>query len=313
MQTVVERSSSRAPQGDAEAGAFDRALALAERLVASAESFALQFALPELGAIDLPPVVGSEADRAHLQTIPPLYLVSELEAARLVPAVETFAGVFASGGVQAELGPAAELLTTFWRGRRERFGQQERQAFFARLFGQTQGATLAARRGHNSSFESLMIDLTEAVSKLEAAPLSIPASEYPARAAARQLANNLVSRSGGMAAFAARDFLDTLKSALDILKEPAVQQSVGARTVWGAVRGITRQYLREPDTDIAAHVTRGKSGMLVLAWLSDVFLLLDDESRVVPPGHPVIGAALTWMQASLSIAEQATGLDGRGV
>lgn len=300
-ETVVTATEVRE-----EAGSVDRALALGERLVAAVETFALQFDLSDTGVVELPPVVGSEADRAHLQTVGPLYLAAELESARLVAAAETLAGLFASGGLSADPGPAAPLLTAFWRGRRERFVENERRALYARMFGQTTGTTLAARRAINADFETLMIDLTEALSKLNAAPLAPPGADFAARVAAGQLAANLVSRSGGMAAFAARDLLETIKAALAIFKQPAVQAAVGARTVWGAVRAVTRLYLREEDAEIALHVTRGKAGLLVLAWLAEVFLQLEGEGELVAPAHPVVGAGLTWLRASLSLAERKT-------
>src|SRR5262245_7626968 len=74
---------------DADSQATDEiecSLALGFRLLAAAESFAAAFA--ELGDIELPPVVGSEADQAALRAAAPLYLASELETASLLPAVE---------------------------------------------------------------------------------------------------------------------------------------------------------------------------------------------------------------------------------
>jgi hypothetical protein len=290
-----------------EAGEIDRTLALGFRLLAAVDGFASQFALPELGDIDLPPVVGSEADQAYLQSAAPLYLASELEAARLLPAVEMLAGLLMSGGLAADLGPAAPLLTTFWRRRKDRFSAEERQAFFARLFG-ANGPSLAAEGGRNTEFESLMIDLAEALYKLDEYPAlgagPGPYEETRLRTAASHLAANLVVRSDGMAAFAARDILATIEDALAILKHAAVQQSVGARTVWGAVRTITQRYLNE-QVDVASYVTRAKSGMIVLAWLAEVVLHVSDHrARLVTVDHPVIPAATAWLQASLSLGER---------
>src|SRR5262245_7072593 len=114
---------------------IDRALDLGGRLLAATEVFVAGLGLPDLGVIDLPPVIGSAADQARLRAVASLYLAAELEAAQLLPAVELLAGLFAGGGLTADVGPAAPLLAAFWTGRTRRFSVGERAAFFARLFG----------------------------------------------------------------------------------------------------------------------------------------------------------------------------------
>jgi len=289
----------------AEAGSgIERALDLGHRLLASAEA-AIGNLSGALDEIRLPPLIGTTDDQSRLRSVPPLYLASELEEARLLPAVEMLAGLYATGGLQSDPGAAAaRLLVTFWEGRHERFSAHERQAFFAHLFGGLAGPSLAAPGGRNEDFESLMIDLTEALAKLGADPVfaRVPTAEIPTRTAASQLAANLLARSGGVATLAARDLLTAIRQALDILKHEALQQAVGARTVWGAVQRISQLYLGE-DPDIDSHVTRGKAGNLVLAWLAESFPRLDDADggRLLPPGDPTIGAATVWLQASLTL------------
>jgi hypothetical protein len=287
-------------------GSVDSALALAGRLLAAVEGFAQQHSLPELGDIELPPVVGSAADQAHLRSVAPLYLAAELEEAGLVPAVELLAGVFASGGLQADLGPAAALLVAFWQERNHRFTAAERRAFFGRLFG-SPGPALATPESRNTAFEPLLIDLAEALYRLDPEPGlgGLPSSQVPVRMAARQLTANLVPRGGGMASFAAGELLGAVQRALAILKHPQVQGAFGASSVWGAARNISQRYRRE-DPDVGSHVTRGKSGMLLLAWLAEVLPVLDDVSGVlVAPGDPVLAAATAWLQASLTLTETA--------
>jgi len=285
-----------------EDGAIDRALALGERLLAAVEAFALQFDLPELGDIELPPSVGTEADQAALRSIAPLYFAAEIEQTRLLSAVEMLAGIFVSGGLQADPGAASPLLIEFWRKRQERLNEAQRRALFAHIFGYQGGPALATSTGRsNAAFETLMIDLTEDLARDD------PAAAYndiQIRMSARQLAANLIARGGGMAAFAARDLLPAIKTALEILKQPAAQQAAGANSVWLAVRNLAQMYLNE-EVEIGAHVTRAKAGMLVLAWLAEVLPELElTGAPLVNPGDQVVGAALGWMQASLNLAEQ---------
>jgi hypothetical protein len=302
MIMIASKSPSPGAPGDVEA--LEEALALAFRLVTAVEAFAVEFA--DLGDIDLPPMLGSPVDQAHLQVVPPLYLAAQLEEAGLLPAVETLAGIFVSGGLGADIGPAAGLLATFWRGRHERFTARERQAFFARLFGAAAGPPLAVEGGRNTAFESLMIDLTETLYKLEPDPVlgGLPASQVPLRTAAGQLAANLIPRSGGMATYAARDILATCQAALAILKQPLLQSFLGGHGVWQAVRTINRQYL-SIDADISPYVTRGQAGMHVLAWLAAVVPRLDTTTgALMSPTDPVIGAAAEWLQSSLTLHER---------
>jgi hypothetical protein len=284
----------------ADAGAIDRTLALAWRLLEAAESFAL--ALSELGDINLPPVVGSGQDRANLQAIAPLYLAAELEAARLITAVETLAGLFVSGGLQRDLGPASKPLLDFWRGRHQRLAAEEREALYAQLFGTNFGATFAAAKARNTDFESLMIDLAEALYKLE--DVSDAGLEVPVQTAANQLADNLVTHGGGMALVASRHLLSAIETCVAILKRPQVQQAVGAHSLWQAVQNISQSYLGV-QVDTASHVTRGKAGLQILTWLAEVVPFLEQTGhQLVPPGSPVMAAAGSRLEASLTLHEQ---------
>jgi hypothetical protein len=303
MAHLLARQAHAVLEPDADA--LEQALALGQRLVGAVEAFAFQFEFAELGDIELPSSIAPAADRAHLHTVAPLYLAAELEAARLIPAVEMLAGIAISGGLPIDRGEAASLLVQFWQGRHTRFTTAERQAFFARLFGASSGPTLAVEGGENIDFEPLMIDLAEALYQLEPVPTlgSRFRAEIPLRLAAQRLAANLIPRSGGMAAFAARDLLRTLAEALAILKQEPVQQVLGARSVWAALRQMAQRYLQE-EVDVSTHVTRGKAGLAVLAWLAEVLPRVeDDATALVSPDHPVVGEAAAWLQASLTLAE----------
>lgn len=293
--------------GDLEPAALDRALAFGLELLAQTEAFVLSLGFAELGDIELPPVVGNEADQARLRAVAPLYLVSELESARLLPAVEVLAGLFRSGGLRFDLGAAAPLLMDFWRTRNERFGAEERRAFFSRLFGNPTGPSLALSGGANDEFESLMIDFTEALFKLEEQPFQIAGSStiqtVRLRSAASRLAANLSSHTSGMESFAAHDILTVIKQAFEILKQPAIQRALHVRSVWQAVRELTERYLGE-RVDLTNHLRRGQAGMTVLAWLAEALPGLETATGVQPPPDAtVVAAASSWLQASLALEE----------
>jgi hypothetical protein len=280
----------------------EQALAYGLQLIASAETFAAQLDLSE--GVDLPALAGGEADHAALRAVAPLYLASELEGARLLPVVETLAGLFASGAMEADLGPVAEKLVAFWRSRHERFTAQERRAFFARLFGGADGPELAMAGARNVEFENLMIGLCDELYQLETDsrfPAALPQPEARLRVAANLLVGNLLPRSGGIAVFAARDILAATMQALEILKSTAIQRAAGAHSAWQAVDRFAMRYLRE-RVPVAAHVTRAREGQIVLAWLSEAPLGASGGAQLIRGGEPVIAAARAWMEASLELA-----------
>jgi hypothetical protein len=278
------------------------AMALCWRLVADADTLA--FSLADLGDIELPPSMRPAADIALIESTAPLYLASELEAARLLAAVETLASISISGGLRADIGPAGGLLYRFWQRRNDRFAAPERAAFFARLFGAPTDAPLAIGEATNDAFEPMMIALAEALYQIEPAlPTPTAALVVRLRMAATRLVANLAPRSGGIASFAGRDLLRSIQEAIDILKVEPLQRALGANGVWSAVGTINRLYLHE-SVDVESHVRRAKSGTVILSWLASTLDRLDDGSApLVSPGDQVLGAAATWLEASLALEE----------
>jgi hypothetical protein len=287
------------------------ALAQACALAEQAHSQAVTLALDGLGDIVLPSVVAATADdQALIRAVAPLYLAAQLEEAALVPAVETLSGLAISGGLPVDLGPAAGLIQSFWQQRNERFHENERRAFFARLFGADDPNRLSGVQGNqpilNAAFENLMIDLSESLYKLDDEPLDSNSASLQGNTrvlmAARNLAENILNKGVGMTTFAAREILSTIANAVHILQQPSVQHAVGAHSLWTAVDAVASRYLHiHPDT--SAYVMRGKAGLIVLSWLADSLPRLNDGEVLVTLNHPVIGAATEWLQASLTIRE----------
>lgn len=305
----AKRTLSPAPATDAESllAVLAQAFALAEQAYAQAVSLALD----ELGDIDLPDAIPSSAeDQAQIRAIATLYLAAQLEEAALVPAVETLSGLAISGGLPVDLGSAASLIESFWQQRSERFHESERRAFFARLFGADNPNSVSGANGGrpalNAAFEDLMIDVCEALYKLDEQGVSGnyagPHAQTRVLTAARNLAENLLNKGGGMTGFTAKEILSTIQTAVQILQQPAVQHAFGARSLWTAVRAVASRYLHM-DRDTSAYVTRGKSGLILLSWIADSLPRLNDGQPLVRLDHPVIGAATEWLQASLSIRE----------
>jgi hypothetical protein len=269
-------------------------------------------ALEDFGDLELPPVVaGSAADQGTVRAVAALYLAAELESAMLVPAVELLAGLAMSGGLAvADLGDAAESIADFWRGRHERFTAAERGAFFGRLFGGPLAAVAAGRADSgnaNDEFEACLIDLCEALYKLDEQAITAmdasPAAHVRLHGALTRLLDNVLRNTNGLSAYVARDCLTATQAALALLRHPRVQTAFAARSPWDVVRVVAQRYLHATPA-IAPHVGRGKAGLILLSWAADAIPLLQrSDQPLIGLDHPVIGAAVEWLETSLTLSE----------
>lgn len=289
-----------------EDSALAAAIRSSERLVAHATAPGLAFALDELGDIAIPDPVAARIDKAQLRALASLYLAADLERAGIIPAVEALAGLSASGAASLDLGGAEPLVANWWRHRAEKLAANERAAFFARLFGAIYGPT-AADANSNVQFEERMLQLCEALFKLDETPSADGHGTFEhqarVRSAARSLAQNLGAACTGVTAFMASEVVAMLKDAFAILSHADLRHFFGVRDLWGVVAGISQLSHRQPGQP-AAYVRRGKAGVTVIAWLADVTDVLGTASPLVTIDNPVVTAAAEWMEATLGLGEK---------
>jgi hypothetical protein len=253
----------------------------------------LAIALDELGALDLPPAMHGQIDQAQLRAIASLYLASELEASGVITSVEQLSGLSRAANISIDLGGAAPLVADFWRLRGDRVTAEEREQVFARLF--------------DGGFEDLMLDLCEALYKLDElatnANYGSIAQQTRVRSTATRLLEAMVDGGGGITVFLAQEIMVSLKAALAILGHADMKGAFGARDVWGTIAGIDRM-TRTRRTDPRLFVRRGRAGLTVLSWLADAAPHLENSAvLLVALDHPVIQAAVDWMEAALAIGE----------
>lgn len=282
------------------------ALSAGERLVAKATAHGLTFALDQLGDIDIPEPVAARIDKAQLRALAALYLAADLEPAGIIASVEALAGFSSTRAVSIDLGGAEPLLADWWRQRHDRVSAAERNAFFSRLFGTASGP-VAADIGRNVQFEDRMLELCEALYKLDEIPTGDPyggsMQQARVRRAARALMQNLGEASGGITAFMAGEINAALKQAVAIIGHPDLRGTFAAHDVWGVVAGIGR-IARVAFNPPGPYLRRGKAGMTVIAWLAEVSDQLGSPSgALVAIGHPVVGSAIDWIEATLDIGE----------
>jgi hypothetical protein len=276
-------------------GVLDALVTDAGRLVAVAASCAM--ALDQIG-IELPPMHAARVDQAQLRAVASLYLASELENTGLIATVETLASLVRSGALGVDVGAATPLLVTFWQGRNQRASREEREHSFASLFG-------AGADG--DSFIDGMLTLCEALYKLDEQSTNASyggvSQQVRVRSSAARVLAQLLGSAAGITVFMAQEILQSLREAIAILKHPALLAALGARDVWTAIERIDR-IAHTHHNPARLYVQRGRAGMTVLSWLAEAAPLLDRQSgALVKLDHPVIGAALDWMQAALAIGE----------
>jgi hypothetical protein len=216
----------------------------------------------------------------------------------VLTAVETLAGLTRGGdvGVSIDLGGAAPLVADFWRHRADRPTPDEREHTFSDLFG--------------ASFEDAMLSLCEALYKLDELATNPSyggiAQQSRVRTAGAHLMESLTHATGSTV-FIAQALIDTIKQAIAILSHPDLRSAFGARDLWGTIAGLDR-LTKISRADPRLYVRRGRAGMTVLSWLADAAPHLEDATTLlVGLDHPVIPAAVDWMEAALAIGEAASG------
>ena len=229
---------------------------------------------------DLPEGAPTVEDRVQLNAAAPLYFASELERAGLLPTAELIAGLFVSGAITQPLGPTANLLHAFWRGRRERLDADERNAIYARVI-------------EAPHFDRLMRVLCEGiVAQADGVDLR---EQVVVATHAQSFAAFLAQRVDPMASIAARDIVETLNTALVFLRDRTLQAAFAVNDLWRLVAIVGSQN-GIPAGAAQQHVERGRSGQTVLLWLADHYA--DNAIRLdaaKPEDVEVIVAAQRWL------------------
>lgn len=303
MRLAAPPPDVRLPWRPAHAGLL-RALAFATTQVARHEQAVARALLFDPGAIDLPDGAPNAMDAAQLRAAAPLYFASELEAAGLLRCAELVAGLFASGAITQPLGPVAQSINTFWRGRRDRLDAGEREAIFDRVI-------------EPPHFERLMDALCRAIvaqaDNADGPGLRPELHEHVALAhGAQSLAAFLAQRVDAMASIAARDVVETINQAVAFLRDRMLQAAFGTHSLWALIATAPGQDGAAPGDagTVQRHADRGRAGQTVLAWLASNYqagsLVLDPRDAA---DIELIMCAQRWLDgAPLRSPRPATGV-----
>jgi hypothetical protein len=244
-----------------------------------------------LGVIDLPTLPAGQLVREQIRVCAVLYWTSEIEQTGLLPMIEAIAEGVMRGTIVEPLGGAIPELSRFWRSREYRFTAPERLALFARIFGSSGDANAPFQQQFQSLIHGLVaIGRTgkhDSTSHLEA-QISVLAHELGA---------TLTTQGAGIAAFAARNIVDQIRTALRLLQHPDLQRALGGGPPWMLVaRHAPRLIRREVSPD--RHVARALAGLRVIAWVANEAAAIEGGTLRVDRSAPVIREAEAWSAAS---------------
>jgi hypothetical protein len=282
----------RVPWRPAHAGLL-HALAFATSQVAGHERALARSLMFDPGAIDLPDGAPNMLDAAQLRAAGPLYFAAELETAGVLRCAELVAGLFASGTITQPLGPVAQSINAFWKGRRDRLQAGEREAIFNRVL-------------EPPHFERLMDALCRAIvaqaDNADATGMRSDLREHVGLAASAQsLAEFLAQRVDAMASIAVRDVVDTINEALGFLRDRMLQGAFGTHSLWALIATASSSDGTSSGsaTAVQRHAERGRAGQSVLAWLATNYradvLVLDPRDAA---DTELIMAAQRWLDSA---------------
>jgi hypothetical protein len=279
------------PVGDVRESRADRQLDACDLLLAEHLQAAMQrFGAAALGVIDLPPIATGEIVAAQVSATAVLFWTMEIERAGLPSFVEALADQLVHGRLLLPLTSGGDRLMQYWRARHERLDADERAAIWHRIFGAEGDAA--------APFPVLFARVIESLANLgRAAPTD--SHEYLAtRAAAnaRDLAEYLSTEGAGMAAFAARDIVENIRTSLALLRDPDIAGALGVGGPWQIIRAHSA-WLLAREVDPTLHLDRAASGMTILQWLAEHAAGLDLARASIDPASPVVHAALSWQAA----------------
>jgi hypothetical protein len=260
---------------------------LQDFLCAAAE----RYGAAALDTIDLPPLVGpgGELVPAQLRAVGALLWAREVEAAGLPSFVDALADGVLEGKVLLPIAAGADRLMLYRRTRTRRFSAGERQAIYARLFGEPGDAAHPFTAGFGALLGAL--DQLARAGRQES-PLAPAARAY---AAARELGTWLCARAGGIAAFAARAIADQIRESLAVLRHPELVQALGGGGPWQLLRIHAPQVLGHP-VNPEPHLQRAGAAMEIFGWLADAAAAIEAGAAAAPP-PAALEAAESWLAA----------------
>ncbi|MFO1310627.1 MAG: hypothetical protein U1F41_01040 [Burkholderiales bacterium] len=218
--------------------------------------------------ISLPALSGARTlTRETVNLIGALYWESEVDHTGLVLAAEMLADARYELS-QLPASSVAKLDALAQRMRARWVTRSQRDALFARLFGEGAGASTQASAAVNHEFTRLFANLCACVAALcQPQPASYDAlAAGRLRAGVASLFDNLGAQNVSAAATAAQAIGEQIRAAIEILQDAGVLAMLGATQAWQALARL----FGDNAPDFGRYLSRAQSGRAVLVAIASL-------------------------------------------
>lgn len=223
---------------------------------------------------DLEDIYDQNIVAENVRAMGPMIVSAMFDELKVFQVVDRIVEQFQHGMLPIGPGDAGKMLYRYWREAPNRISEPERRNFAAITLGIPGGDPSGmVNREFNDlwlrfvSSVSSFIRQNEVDSLLRSATPS-PISHQQVRKAARDLAGNLSLHGYGMAHYAAREMQAQISFMINLLQDPEILGSFGARDMWQVVDQVATQELGGARTS-SRYRTLATCGTIITAWLAN--------------------------------------------
>lgn len=240
-------------------------------------------------AIDLPDL-NSWADNnvvaENVYLMGPMIFASMFEELKAFQVVDKLIEMSQRGHISLPRGKAGTQLYEYWRQAPNRMSEVERQTFYAMTLGMPTGQPGAQV---NAEFQDLWLRFVSSVSSLVRenrvdalirSSLPVAINQQQVKKSARDLVSNMSLYGYGMAFYAAIDLQKQINEMIQLLSDPDLRSSFGARDMWGVIDQIAQVELGGARNS-SKYRTLATSGAIITRWLGDNLDRLRDPTLPV--------------------------------
>lgn len=237
--------------------------------------------LPDLNAWSDTNVV---AENVYLMG--PMIFASMFEELKAFQVVDKLIEMSQRGQISLPRGKAGTQLYDYWRQAPNRMSEVERQTFYAMTLGMPTGQPGAQV---NAEFQDLWLRFVSSVSSLVRenrvdalirSSLPVAINQQQVKKSARDLVSNMSLYGYGMAYYAAIDLQKQINEMIQLLSDPDLRATFGARDMWGVIDQIA-QVECGGARNSSKYRTLATSGAIITRWLGDNLDRLRDPTLPV--------------------------------
>jgi hypothetical protein len=223
---------------------------------------------------DLDDIFDQNIVAENVRAMGPMIVSAMFEELKVFQVVDRIVEQFQQGMLPIGPGNAGRMLYRYWRETPNRISEQERKNFASITLGIPGGDPGAMV---NREFNDLWLRFVSTVSSYvrqsevdqllrSGTPSAI--SYQQLRKAARDLSANLSLHGYGMAHYAAREVQSQVSFMINLLQDPEILGSYGARDMWQVVDQVATYELGGAKTS-SRYRTLATCGTIITAWLAN--------------------------------------------